>query len=214
MALDKRTLVNVAAGVVTVIAVAFGVAQCSGKKAEAEKAEAFKTALEKVVQKDTVVAGENKNTVTIELGQGAVNNGNIVVVNGGTENKSVKAHVNNNDVNVKLCDATKNNGNIVATNDESVDKVEAVVNNNCKPVSQPVAKQPATKQPAAKQPAAKQPAAKQPAAKQPAAKQPVAKQPVAKQPVNADTVPANKKKYYVITSVAVVKKVNTVYRER
>lgn len=179
MALDKRVLVNIGVGLVATCAIIFGVAQCSGKKAEA-----FKTALEKVVQKDTVVAGENKNTVAIELGQGAVNNGNIVVVNGGTENKSVKAHVNNNDVNVKLRDATKNNGNIVATNDESVDKVEAVVNNNCKPVSQPVAKQPATKQPATKQ------------------------------PVKPDTVTANKKKYYVITSVAVVKKVKTVYRER
>ena len=179
MALDKRVLANIGVGLVATCAIIFGVSQCSGKKAEAEKAEAFKTALEKVVQKDTVVAGENKNTVAIELGQGAVNNGNIVVVNGGTENKSVKAHVNNNDVNVKLRDATKNNGNIVATNDESVDKVEAVVNNNCKPVSQPATKQPATKQ-----------------------------------PVNADTVTANKKKYYVITSVAVVKKVKTVYRER
>lgn len=189
MALDKRVLVNIGVGLVATCAIIFGVAQCSGKKAEAEKAEAFKTALEKVVQKDTVVAGENKNTVAIELGRGAVNNGNIVVVNGGTENKSVKAHVNNNDVNVKLRDATKNNGNIVATNDESVDKVEAVVNNNCKPVSQP-------------------------AAKQPVAKQPAAKQPVSQQPVKPDTVTANKKKYYVITSVAVVKKVKTVYRER
>lgn len=179
MALDKRVLVNIGVGAVATIAIVCSIVQCSGKKAEAEKAEAFKTALEKVVQQDTVVAGENKNTVTIDLGQGAVNNGNIVVVNGETENKSVKAHVNNNDVNVKLRDATKNNGNIVATNDESVDKVEAVVNNNCKPVAQPVAKQPATKQ-----------------------------------PVKPDTVTANKKKYYVITSVAVVKKVNTVYRER
>lgn len=138
MALDKRVLVNIGVGAVATIAIVCSIVQCSGKKAEAEKAEAFKTALEKVVQKDTVVAGENKNTVTIDLGQGAVNNGNIVVVNGGTENKSVKARVNNNDVNVKLGDATKNNGNIVATNDESVDKVEAVVNNNCKPVAQPV----------------------------------------------------------------------------
>lgn len=169
MALDKRVLVNIGVGAVATIAIVCSIVQCSGKKAEA-----FKAALEKVVQKDTVVAGENKNTVAIDLGQGAVNNGNIVVVNGGTENKSVKARVNNNDVNVKLGDATKNNGNIVATNDESVDKVEAVVNNNCRPVAQPVAKQ----------------------------------------PVKPDTVTANKKKYYVITSVAVVKKVKTVYRER
>lgn len=138
MALDKRVLVNIGVGAVATIAIVCSIVQCSGKKAEAEKAEAFKAALEKVVQQDTVVAGENKNTVAIELGHGAVNNGNIVVVNGGTENKSVKARVNNNDVNVKLRDATKNNGNIVATNDESVDKVEAVVNNNCRPVAQPV----------------------------------------------------------------------------
>lgn len=183
MALDKKTFVNVAAGVVVTALIAFGVSQCNGKKTEAEKAEAFKTALEKV---EAIEKNKSKETSTvIELGKGAVNNGNIVVVNGCTKESigTVKS-----DTKINIADTAKNNGNIIVNDGGNVQAVVINNQNNCvktnkKPEPKPVSKD-------------------------------TVKVIVKKEPDTVSKDTAKVKRYYIISTAVVVKKSRTVYNGR
>ena len=143
--IDKRTLVNIAAGTVAAVAVLFGISQCNGKNAAVRDAD---------VKRDSLL---------IQMGQG--------IVNLHSDNEEIKDLIEEHDADIKdlIEEHDADIKDAIAAHDDKVNKNLDTLKANCKPCQKKAkpAKKATAKKPAPAKPAPAKPVPAKPAPVEP-----------------------------------------------